>query len=68
MSEVRRLFQAAQANPELREEMNKAPDEDTFVHWANLLGYQFTLDEWKQATSFTVEEEINENFRDIPGI
>ncbi|MGK7927762.1 MAG: Nif11-like leader peptide family natural product precursor [Spirulina sp.] len=68
MSEVRRLFQAARANPELKEEMNKAPDEETFVHWANLLGYQFTLEEWKQATGFTVEEQINQDFRDIPGI
>ena len=67
VQEVTRLFRAAQVNPNLREKLNTAPDEDTFVKMAQEQGYKFTVDEWKKATGFAVEEFESE-LSEIPGI
>ena len=67
VQEVTRLFRAAQVNPNLREQLNTAPNEDVFVKMAREQGYEFTVDEWKKATSFAVEEFESE-LSEIPGI
>ncbi|NEO26803.1 MAG: Nif11-like leader peptide family natural product precursor [Kamptonema sp. SIO4C4] len=65
--EVKRLFQAAQANPALKENLNTSPDPDTFVQRARELGYDFTVEEWREMTGFSVEEFETE-ISEIPGI
>ncbi|MDB9315667.1 Nif11-like leader peptide family natural product precursor [Spirulina sp. CS-785/01] len=65
--EVKRLFQAAQANPTLKENLNTAPDPETFVQRAQELGYDFTIEEWREMTGFSVEEFETE-ISEIPGI
>ncbi|BAY81569.1 hypothetical protein NIES267_10460 [Calothrix parasitica NIES-267] len=67
VQEVTRLFRAAQGNPSLREHLNTAPDANTFVKMAQKEGYEFTVDEWKKATGFAVEEFESE-LSEIPGI
>ncbi|MFW6358692.1 MAG: Nif11-like leader peptide family natural product precursor [Chroococcales cyanobacterium] len=65
--QVVKLFRAAQANPSLKEELNAAPNVETFVQMANSLGYDFTVDEWKDMTRFAVEE-FETKLSAIPGI
>ncbi|BBD70137.1 hypothetical protein NIES4072_65020 [Nostoc commune NIES-4072] len=65
--EVTRLFRAAQANLSLRENLNSAPNIETFVQLAQGLGYNFTLQEWKEVTSVNVEE-LQCKVSEIPGI
>ncbi len=67
VQEVTRLFRAAQTNPNLREQLNTAPDADAFVKMAREQGYEFTVDEWQKATRFAVEEYESE-LSEIPGI
>jgi predicted ribosomally synthesized peptide with nif11-like leader len=65
--EVVRLFREAQSNPMLKAQVNAAPDLEAFVSLARELGYDFTLEEWKAATGFQVEEFESE-LSEIPGI
>ena len=67
VQEVTRLFRAAQVNPNLREQLNTAPDADTFVRMAREQGYEFTVDEWRKVTGFSVEE-LECELTEIPGI
>ncbi|MDY6902921.1 MAG: Nif11-like leader peptide family natural product precursor [Cyanobacteriota bacterium] len=67
VQEVTRLFRAAQANPNLREQLNTAPNAETFVEMAREQGYEFTVDEWQKATRFAVEE-FKADLSEIPGI
>lgn len=66
-TEVKRLFQAAQTNPNLRQQLNSAPDPETFVKMAQERGYDFTVAEWQAMTRFAVEEFESE-VSEIPGI
>ncbi|HBE18022.1 MAG TPA: Nif11-like leader peptide family natural product precursor [Cyanobacteria bacterium UBA11149] len=65
--QVTRLFRDSLANPSLKEELNTAPDVETFVLMAQERGYDFTIDEWKEMTRFTVEE-LKGKISEIPGI
>ena len=65
--EVTRLFRSVQANVSLREKLNSAPNIETFVQLAQDLGYNFTVQEWKEVTSFNVEE-LKCKVSEIPGI
>ncbi|MCC5666858.1 Nif11-like leader peptide family natural product precursor [Nostoc sp. CHAB 5784] len=65
--EVTRLFRSVQANVSLREKLNSAPSIETFVQLAQDLGYNFTVQEWKEVTSFNVEE-LKCKVSEIPGI
>jgi predicted ribosomally synthesized peptide with nif11-like leader len=67
ISEVNRLFQDAQKNPDLKKQMNQAPDLDAFVKIAQELGYDFTIKEWSETTGFQVEE-YECDLSEIPGI
>ena len=67
VQEVTRLFRAAQTNPNLRENLSKAPDVDAFVEMAKEQGYEFTVEEWRKVTGFAVEELVCE-LSEIPGI
>lgn len=65
--EVVRLFRSVLVDSELRESLNNAPSLESLIEMAQNFGYQFTLEEWQQATGFAVEEfkcELSE----IPGI
>ncbi|MEM8639520.1 MAG: Nif11-like leader peptide family natural product precursor [Cyanobacteria bacterium P01_G01_bin.54] len=66
-TEVKRLFQAAQSTPGLREQLNQAPNPAAFVKMAQELGYDFTVEEWQAMTRFSVEEFESE-ISEIPGI
>ena len=65
--QVTRLFRDSLANPALKEELNTAPDVETFVLMAQKMGYDFTVDEWKEMTRFSVEE-LKGKISEIPGI
>ncbi|WP_375502517.1 Nif11-like leader peptide family natural product precursor [uncultured Nostoc sp.] len=65
--EVTRLFRSVQANVSLREKLNSAPNIETLVQLAQDLGYNFTVEEWKEVTSFNVEE-LKCKVSEIPGI
>jgi predicted ribosomally synthesized peptide with nif11-like leader len=65
--EVTRLFRAVQANSNLREQLNEAPNLETFVNLAQGQGYSFTIEEWKAVTNFSVEE-LECKLSEIPGI
>lgn len=65
--EVTRLFRAAQANSKLREQLNSAPNLETFVQLAQGQGYRFTVEEWQAMTNFSVEE-LECQLSEIPGI
>jgi predicted ribosomally synthesized peptide with nif11-like leader len=65
--EVARLFRVARSTPDLREKLSGAPDLDRFVQLAQAHGYQFTVEEWQQATGFSVEE-LKCKISEIPGI
>ncbi len=64
---VAQLFRAAQVNPALREQLNQAPSVEQFIQEANRYGYEFTLDEWRSMTGFSVEELAGE-LSEIPGL
>ncbi|UBF30562.1 Nif11-like leader peptide family natural product precursor (plasmid) [Kovacikia minuta CCNUW1] len=65
--EVTRLFRAVQANSNLRDQLNEAPNLETFVQLAQGQGYRFTIEEWKVVTNFSVEE-LECELSEIPGI
>lgn len=65
--QVTRLFRDSLANPSLKEELNSAPDVETFVKMAQERGYDFNIDEWKEMTRFSVEE-LKGKISEIPGI
>ena len=65
--EVIRLFRNANINPGLKKQLNTAPDPEKFVEMARLEGYDFTVEEWQQATRFSVEE-LKCELSEIPGI
>ena len=65
--EVTRLFRNARTNPSLKEQLNAAPDVETFVEMARKQGYEFTIEEWQKATGFSVEE-LECELSEIPGI
>ncbi|MCT7948235.1 Nif11-like leader peptide family natural product precursor [Ancylothrix sp. C2] len=65
--EVVRLFRSAQEDPALRERLNTAANPEMFVQMAKELGYDFTVEEWKQVTGFQVEE-FKANLSEIPGL
>jgi predicted ribosomally synthesized peptide with nif11-like leader len=65
--EVTRLFRAVQENPDLRDQLNAAPNLAALVQLAASHGYQFTVEEWQAATNFSVEELVCE-VSEIPGI
>ncbi|MEX0268644.1 Nif11-like leader peptide family natural product precursor [Leptolyngbyaceae cyanobacterium UHCC 1019] len=65
--EVTRLFRAVQENPELRDQLNAAPDLAALVQLAESHGYHFTMEEWQAVTNFSVEELVCE-VSEIPGI
>ncbi len=67
VQEVTRLFRAAQINPSLREQLNTAPNVEIFVKMAKQQGYDFTVDEWRKVTSFSLEE-LECKLSEIPGI
>jgi predicted ribosomally synthesized peptide with nif11-like leader len=67
IAEVNRLFGDAQESPNLKKEMNKAPDLEGFVKMAQEMGYDFTIEEWLETTGFQVEEYECE-LSEIPGI
>ncbi|MEA5421233.1 Nif11-like leader peptide family natural product precursor [Spirulina sp. CCNP1310] len=65
--EVKRLFQAAQADPSLRDRLNEAPNPEAFVEMAQALGYDFSVEDWQEMTRFAVEE-LESFVSEIPGI
>lgn len=64
---VAQLFRAAQANPSLRDELNKSATVEQFVEMAKVYGYEFTPEEWRSVTQFSVEELAGE-LSEIPGL
>ncbi|KOR35337.1 MULTISPECIES: Nif11-like leader peptide family natural product precursor [Planktothricoides] len=67
VEEVVRLFRTVQQYPEIKEKLNSAPNLETLVQMAGEMGYSFTVEEWKQATRFEVEE-LKSKLSEIPGI
>jgi predicted ribosomally synthesized peptide with nif11-like leader len=67
VEEVVRLFRNVQQDPELKEKLNSAPNLESLVNMAGEMGYRFTVEEWKQATRFEVEE-LESKLSEIPGI
>ena len=67
IAEINRLFQDAQKTPDLKKQMNQAPNLEAFVENAKNMGYDFTLEEWMETTGFQVEEYECE-LSEIPGI
>jgi predicted ribosomally synthesized peptide with nif11-like leader len=65
--QVARLYRAAQNDPALKEKLNTAPDLESFVLMAQKAGYDFTVDEWKAMTGFSVEE-FESKLSEIPGL
>lgn len=61
------LFRAVQADPSLREQLNQAASAEQFVQQAKTYGYEFTLEEWRSMTSFSVEE-LEGELSEIPGL
>ncbi|MGP1375069.1 MAG: Nif11-like leader peptide family natural product precursor [Almyronema sp.] len=64
---VARLFRAAQSDPALRQELSTAPNPEAFVAKASTLGYEFTVEEWREMTRFSVEE-LQGELSEIPGL
>ncbi|MBE9126989.1 MULTISPECIES: Nif11-like leader peptide family natural product precursor [unclassified Coleofasciculus] len=64
---VAKLFRDAKTNPSLKEELRSAPNVETFVEMARERGYDFTLEEWKEMTGFSVQE-LEGKLSEIPGI
>jgi predicted ribosomally synthesized peptide with nif11-like leader len=67
VEEVVRLFRNVQTDSDLKETLNSAPNLEKLVELAEEMGYSFTVEEWKQATRFEVEEFKSE-LSEIPGI
>ncbi|BBC26968.1 Nif11-like leader peptide family natural product precursor [Pseudanabaena sp. ABRG5-3] len=65
--QVARLYRAAQSDSLLKAKLNQAPDLESFVQLAQAEGYDFTVEEWKQMTNFSVEE-LKCHLSEIPGI
>ncbi len=65
--QVTKLFRAAQTDQTLKERLNSAPSLEDFVKMAGELGYDFTIEEWQEVTSFQVQE-IKSKVSEIPGI
>jgi predicted ribosomally synthesized peptide with nif11-like leader len=65
--EVTRLFRVAQTNFDLKAKLSEAPDVETFVEMARKHGYEFTVEEWRQATSVTLDE-LPSKVSEIPGL
>jgi uncharacterized protein YmfQ (DUF2313 family) len=51
----------------LRDRLNAAPDVEYFVRQAREFGYDFTIEEWREMTRFSVEE-VESQVSEIPGI
>ncbi|NEQ99541.1 MAG: Nif11-like leader peptide family natural product precursor [Cyanothece sp. SIO2G6] len=64
---VVQLFRAVQADPNLREQLNMAPNPQKFVEMAQAYGFHFTVEEWQDMTRFAVEE-LEGELSEIPGI
>lgn len=64
---VVRLFRDAQINPDLKNRLNVSSSPEEFVAMAKQMGYEFTLEEWKASTRFSVEE-LECALSEIPGI
>ena len=64
---VAQLFRNAQADPTLRDRLNQATSLEQFVELAKSYGYEFTIDEWKSMTGFSVEE-LKGQLSEIPGL
>lgn len=64
---VVKLFRATQSSPDLKKRLNSSPDLEAFIAKAKTYGYEFTAQEWKEVTSFTVEE-LKGDLSEIPGI
>lgn len=56
-----------QEDPDLRDQLNSAPDLAALVQLAERHGYQFTMAEWQAVTNFSVEELVCD-VSEIPGI
>lgn len=67
VEEVVRLFRNVQTDSDLKETLNSAPNLEKLVEMAAEMGYSFTVEEWKQATRFEVEE-VKSELSEIPGI
>ena len=67
IEQVVALFRAVQVQPDLRDQLNAAPDLETFLKLAQEHGYEFTAEEWRKATAFSVEE-LKCELSEIPGI
>jgi predicted ribosomally synthesized peptide with nif11-like leader len=67
LHEVVRLFRAVQTNPSLKDKYNSASSLDQLVAMARQDGYNFTTEEWVDATQFKVEE-LESKLSEIPGI
>ncbi len=67
VQDVVRLFRTVQQEPELKDRLNSAPNLESLVAMAGEMGYSFTVEEWKQATRFEVEE-LESKLSEIPGI
>ncbi|MDV3348649.1 Nif11 family protein [Leptolyngbyaceae cyanobacterium CCMR0082] len=65
--QVVKLYREAQANPNLRDSLNLAPNAESFVMMANQRGFSFTLNEWQDMMRFSVEE-LDCELSEIPGI
>jgi predicted ribosomally synthesized peptide with nif11-like leader len=65
--QVARLYRAVQLDLELKEKLNAAPTLESFVEMAKQAGYDFTVEEWKAMTGFTVEE-LEGKLSEIPGL
>lgn len=64
---VVKLFRRVKTDSQLKEKLNSAPSLEVFVQKAQEYGYDFTLEEWQEVTSFKVEE-LQCNLSEIPGI
>lgn len=65
--QVIKLFRDTQADPNLKETLNQAPNPEKFVEMAKQMGYDFTVEEWQSVTGFQVEE-LESKLSEIPGI
>ena len=64
---VVRLFRAARSDRQLQDQLSLASNLDAFINIAVSNGYEFTADEYRQATGFAVEE-LECELSEIPGI
>ena len=64
---VAQLFRAAQVDTRLREKLSEAPDIQTFVELAKTYGYDFTMEEGREMTQFSVDE-LDGELSEIPGL